>query len=240
MAFLAERNRTPWEVSSCSRCVSCGGNPFRWEPEARQTSGHPAERNLLAASPLAERHPSGELRKGPEGSGDEPSRKRRPQSGATRLPAREMQFDAGSLDRPPLSGGKTSAPGRGRVRSASDEATNDPVLLVGSLASSLAKNPTGFETHPRVSLEPGAQQPPNRPVFCPAHTPAEAGTHGNPMTRRCGDTLQWRRRTGEVERALACNRAFNPDVGRPQGRALLTISRQRRRGRAQPIRPYDD
>jgi hypothetical protein len=63
--------------------------------------------------------------------------------------------------------------------------------------------------------------------------------HQEPMTRRCGDTLQWRRRTREVERVCACTRAFESDVGKPQGRAHLNKLRQRRRGRAQPIRPYD-
>lgn len=227
VVLLAERKRTPWEVSSCSRCVSCSRNPTSVGSPRKAAFGSTL---WLGPWSLPPRSRGDTLRSEPQGppkgSGDESPREWRPnpeQASPAGSPRLNDAVRRCSLDRPPLSGGKTSAPGHGRSRSASDDAPNDPVPL-----GTRARSPTPSVEAPPSGVAPmtGCAAAPKSIGVLPRanHRPTRERT-GNPMTRRCGDTLQWRRRTWEVERACARTCTFNPDVEKPHGRAQLTTSR---------------
>lgn len=133
VAPLAERKRTPWEVSSGSRCVSCaevshfgGLSPTQGSLRVQPCGSVLGRRRPVTRDDTPRSEPQGP----PKGSGDEPPREWRPnpeQASPAGSPRLNDAVRRCSLDRPPPSGGTTSAPGRGRSRSASVVAPNDPV-----------------------------------------------------------------------------------------------------------------
>jgi hypothetical protein len=84
VALLAERNRTPWEVSSCSRCVSCVEEPHLGELSSPRGNlrVHPVARCLVAATPLCGATPPGQNHKAPGGLRCRAATRVAPQSGA--------------------------------------------------------------------------------------------------------------------------------------------------------------
>lgn len=179
VALLAERNRTPWEVSSGSRCVSCAEESHLGGLSATRGNLRVQPRGSLPGSRLpahAGRHLQARNHEAPGGLRREvATRVALQHRGRCRQSVRPdctTQFDAARSTVPHLR--------VGRHRHQAADGAEARAMLRRTIRFPLgtrARSPTpSAEAHPRVPLrQPDAQQPPSRSVLCPAQTTGRQG-----------------------------------------------------------------